>query len=132
MRTDIRDRNSKLTPVTMTSVTATSDGLTTGIIGQNATFVNVSSTDDAHIVVLPAPKEEMLGKTIMIVRGITKAFELRSSAPATIAINNVTGAGVELLCAASTVSYATLTTMTDWDVVTIAGTFTALTYGVPN
>ena len=132
MRTDIRDRNSRSVPVTITAVTATVTGATTGTIGANATFVNVTCDTATKIVILPVPKREMLGKTITIVRGATNAFELRSNSPTTVGINATVGANVELACAANTISYATLITMTDWKVITLAGGITGITYGTPD
>lgn len=100
-----------------TAVTATADGLTTGIIPAAAAFVTVTSANAAHIVTLPAP---VVGQVLVIRNGAT-GYELRSSAPATIAINGGTGASAESAIAASTMVIAVCTTATTWQAIGIAG-----------
>lgn len=103
------------------AVTATADGLTTGIIpddGGKLQFVTVTSANAAHIVVLPEP---VVG-TIIILRNGATAYELRSSAPATVAINGGAGASAESAIAASTMVIAVCTTATTWQAIGLAGT----------
>lgn len=107
--------NLVLTPV---AVTATADGLTTGIVPAEAAFVTVTSADANHIVALPAP---VVGKVIILRNGAT-GYELRSSAPATIAINGGAGAGAESAIAASTMVIAVCTTATTWQAISLVGT----------
>lgn len=99
------------------AVTATSDGLTTGVIPAAAAFVTVTSANAAHIVALPAP---VVGQIIVLRNGAT-GYELRSSAPATVAINGGTGASAESAIAASTMVIAVCTTLTSWQCIGIAG-----------
>jgi len=72
--------------------TATSDGLTTAIIADGTTFVSVTSASANNIIVLPAPTP---GNVVYISEALTTGYELRSSAPATVAINGGSGANVE-------------------------------------
>lgn len=72
--------------------TATSDGLTTGIIAAGTSVVTLTSGNAAHIVALPAP---VIGNIIYIIETGTTGYELRSSAPATIGINGGTASGGE-------------------------------------
>jgi hypothetical protein len=46
------------------AVTATADGLTTGLILASDTFVTVTSANAAHIIMLPAAPASMVGKVI--------------------------------------------------------------------
>ncbi len=113
--TQAADTGLILSPV---AVTATSDGLTTGLIPDRATFVAVTSANADHIVTLPAP---VVGKVIILRNGAT-GYELRSSAPATIAINGGSGANAESAVAASTMVIAVCTTATTWQAIGLAGT----------
>lgn len=92
------------------SVTATADGLTTGIIGSTAGHVTVTSGNADHIVVLPAPE---VGKRIVIDVG-ANGFELRSSSPTTIAINGGTGSAAESAIAANSTIIAICVSATAW------------------
>src|SRR5688572_882201 len=74
------------------AVTATSDGLTTGIIPASANVVQITSGNANHIVVLPAP---VIGKKIKLINVSGTGFELRSSSPTTISINGGSGADAE-------------------------------------
>ncbi len=103
------------------AVTATADGLTTGIIPANGgklQFVTVTSAGANNIVVLPAP---VVG-TIIILRNGATGYELRSNAPATVAINGGAGANAESAIAASTMVIAICTTATTWQAIGLAGT----------
>jgi len=46
------------------AVTATADGLTTGLISLSDTFVTVTSANAAHIIMLPAAPASAVGKVI--------------------------------------------------------------------
>jgi cytoskeletal protein CcmA (bactofilin family) len=59
------------------AVTATADGLTTGLILASDTFVTVASANANHIIMLPAAPASMVGKVIRGWIGAT-ACEMRS------------------------------------------------------
>ncbi len=75
------------------AVVATSDGAGTGTVPGGG-FWNVSSTNDAHIVILPAAT---LGTVVYLNSDAEQAqdYELRTSDPANIYLNNVKGANKE-------------------------------------
>lgn len=99
--------------------TATETGATTGTIaeGGRLQFVTVTASNVNHIVVLPPP---VVG-TIVILRNGASAYELRSSAPATVAINGGTGAAAESAIAANTMVIAVCTLATAWQAISLAG-----------
>ena len=103
-----------------TARTATADGTGTGTIAAAGMiqFVTVTSANAAHIVVLPTPTPG----TIVILRNGATGYELRSSAPATVAINGGTGASAESAIAASTMVIAVCTSATTWQAIGLAGT----------
>ena len=90
--------------------TATADGLTTGIISDTSTHVTVTSADAAHLITLPAPTP---GRMLVIHVGAT-GFDLRSSAPATVAINGGTGASAKSAIAANSTILAICVSATAW------------------
>ena len=90
--------------------TATSDGLTTGIISDQAAFVSVTSANANNIITLPAPTP---GRAIIIDVGAT-GFELRSSAPASIAINGGSGSAAESAIAANSTVLVVCLSNTAW------------------
>ena len=100
--------------------TATADGTTTGTIAAAGLlqFVTVTSDDANKIIILPAPTPG----TIVILRNGATGYELRSSAPATIAINGGAGANAESAIAANTMVIAVCTTATTWQAIGLAGT----------
>lgn len=101
--------------------TATSAGATTGTIangGGKLQFVTVTSNDANHIIILPAP---VVG-TIIILRNGATGYELRSSAPATVAINGGVGTNAESAIAANTMVIAVCTSATTWQAIGLAGT----------
>lgn len=108
--------------VSYTSVarTATADGTTTGTIADAGMlqFVAVTSANAAHIVILPTPTP---GTIVILANGAT-GYELRTSAPATIAINGGSGASAESAIAANTMVIAVCTTATTWQAIGLAGT----------
>jgi len=86
---------------TNSTITATSDGTGTGTVPGGG-FYTTDSANAAHIVVLPAP----VPGTVVYLNSIGEtgqAYELRTSAPATVALNNVTGSGKESVIAATDV-----------------------------
>lgn len=92
--------------------TATADGLTTAIVNDTTSFVSVTSANADHIIVLPTPE---IGKTVVLSVG-DNGYELRSSAPATVAINGGTGASAESAIPANSVIRAVCTSLTAWKV----------------
>lgn len=103
-----------------TAATATADGTGTGTIAAKPflQFVTVTSANANNIIVLPAP---ILGSIVILRNGGT-GYELRSSDPATIAINGGTGASAESAIAANTMVIAVCTTATTWQAISLAGT----------
>lgn len=96
--------------VTATARTATADGTGDGTIADGTSHVTVTSSDANYIIVLPTPTP---GTVVRLVNGGT-GYELRSSDPATIAINGGTGAGVESAIAANTLTVCVCTSATTW------------------
>lgn len=90
--------------------TATADGLTTAIISDTATFVQVTSASADNIIVLPTPT---VGRQVVINVG-ANGYELRSSAPATVAINGGTGVNAESAIAANSTVIAICVSATAW------------------
>lgn len=99
-------------PVTARTATAAPGG-TTGVIaaGAGAFQVIVVTSDDANkVITLPAP---VVGAVIVLINGAT-GYELRSSTPASIAINGGSGADAESAIAASMVVVVACTSATTW------------------
>ena len=91
--------------------TATADGTGTGTIADGATYVTVTAGADANsIIVLPTPTP---GNVVWLNVGAT-GYELRSSAPATVAINGGTGAGAESAVGANVLVRCVCTSATTW------------------
>lgn len=103
-------KSAKGVQATAVAVTATSDGTGTGTIPAGTSFVTVTSANADYIVTLPAP---VIGTVINLRNGAT-GYELRSSAPASIAINGGTGAGAESAIAANTLVKCVCDTATTW------------------
>ncbi len=93
-----------------TARTATADGLTTGAIASGSGYVTVTCDDANKIISLPGV---IVGNVVRIVNGAT-GYELRSSDPATIAINGGVGAAVESAIGANTLVTAVCTSATTW------------------
>ena len=85
--------------------------MTTAIISDDINFVVVTSAAADNIIVLPAPTP---GKIVWIKGHATVACELRTSDPATIELNNVAGAGKELVVAADTSLMCVCLSATQW------------------
>jgi hypothetical protein len=100
--------------------TATATGATTGTIADAGSlqFVTVTSGNATHIIILPTPTP---GTIVVLSNGAT-GYELRTSAPATIAINGGSGADAESAIAASTMVIAVCTSATTWQAIGLAGT----------
>lgn len=101
------------------NATATDDGSGTGTLRENllVQFVVPNWDGDAtHILVLPSPKP---GK-VVIIAGATTGGELRTSAPATVAINGGSGAAAESAVAANQMVIAICESATSWKAFTIA------------
>lgn len=100
--------------------TATADGTGTGTIADAGLlqFVTVTSSSANNIVVLPTPTPG----TIVLLAVAANGFELRSSAPATVAINGGTGATAESAIAANTLAMVVCTSATSWQGWNIAAT----------
>ena len=92
--------------------TATVAGATTGTIADAGSmqFVTVTSSNADHIVILPAPTPG----TIVILHVGANGFELRSSAPATVAINGGAEADAESAIAANSTVIAICVSATAW------------------
>ena len=90
--------------------TATADGLTTGIISDSADIVTVTSANADHIITLPTPTP---GRRVTLVNAGT-GYELRSSAPATVAINGGSGASAESAIGANVVVECRCVSATRW------------------
>jgi hypothetical protein len=99
-------------PVAAVARTATATGATTGTIAANGQlqFITVTSADANHIIVLPTPTP---GTIVVLTNGAT-GYELRSSAPATVAINGGAEANAESAIAASSVVVMFCVGATDW------------------
>jgi len=107
-------------PVTARTATAAPGG-TTGVIadGGGALQVVVVTSDDANkVITLPAP---VPGMVIVLINGAT-GYELRSGAPATVAINGGTGANAESAVAASTAVVAVCVSATAWQAFSVLTT----------
>lgn len=70
------------------AVTATADGLTTGIIPDDAGDVTVTSSVNTKFVTLPTPTPGV----VVQINAEATGYKLRSSTPASVAINGGTGA----------------------------------------
>lgn len=92
------------------SRTSTADGLTTGLISEGVTYVTVTSADANNFITLPEP---VVGRQVVIDVG-ANGFKLRSSAPATVAINGGTGASASSAIAASSTVFAVCISATAW------------------
>jgi len=109
--TDVPDNS--ITPAKTLQVqarTATTDGLTTGIIADTATHVTVTSSSANNIVTLPTPTP---GRMLVIDVG-ANGFKLQSSAPSTVAINGGSGSTAKSSIAASSTILAICISATAW------------------
>ncbi len=107
--------------------TATAAGLTTGTIvagPSNDLFVDVTSASSSNQIILPAP---VPGTKVTINVG-ANGYDLKSSAPATVAINGGTGASAKSAVGANVTLLCYCVSTTKWKVLALAaaGTPTAL------
>jgi hypothetical protein len=104
-------------PTAARTATAAPGG-TTGVIADAGMlqFVTVTSDDANKVITLPTPTPG----TIVILRNGATGYELRSSAPATVAINGGTGANAESAIAANSMVIAVCTSATTWQAIGIA------------
>lgn len=110
--------------------TATADGTTTGTIADAGLIQMVTVTcDDANkIIVLPTPTP---GRIVML-RNAGTGYELRTSAPNTVAINGGTGSAGESAIGANTLVFAVCATATAWQAWSLAGTTLAAVEAAAN
>lgn len=115
---------------TAQSVTATADGLTTGLITSPASailFVAVTSAAATNAVTLPAASAALIGTVIYLTVG-ANGYELVTPASGNNTINQVDSDGTNQLdVAASTTVRATCVSATGWICETIAATSIAIT-----
>lgn len=102
------------------ALTATADGLTTGAISTSRliSFYTVTTDSADKIITLPPP---VAGLIVILVNGAT-GYELRTTAPASIAINGGSGADAESAIAASTLVVAVCKSATTWAALSLVGT----------
>jgi len=111
------------------AVTATADGLTTGIIAVTARFVTVTCDDAAKIVTLPA---SVVGKVIKIKNGAT-GYEIRTTAASSIKINDVvSGSTNECAIPATALVTAECVSATEWVVTAVDKLGAAIAALVPD
>lgn len=102
------------------SVTATDNGLTTGLIdASEGSIVLATSANADHIVTLPSPEAGLL----FIINVTANGCELRTSDPANISINGGKGNNAELGLAANSSQVCVCLSSTAWLV--LSGTSTA-------
>ena len=90
--------------------TANSTANGTAVISAGTSFVSVTSENAAHIIVLPPA---VIGNSVVIHVG-GNGYELRTSNPSSIKLNNVDGSGTELAVAANVVIRCTCVSTTAW------------------
>lgn len=110
-------------PVSEARTAIADPGGGTGVISTGTDHVVVTSANAAHVITLPAP---VVGAVITLVVG-ANGYELRSSDPATIAINGGVGAGAESAIGANVVTVCRCVSATRWICTNFAtaGTVTA-------
>lgn len=115
---------------TAQSVTATADGLTTGLITSPTalmTFVAVTSAAATNAVTLPAASSALIGSVIYLTVG-ANGYELLTPASGNNTINQVDSDGTNQLdVAANTTVRCTCVSATGWIAETIAATSIAIT-----
>lgn len=110
--------------------TATADGLTTGLIADNVSFVTVTSANAAHAVTLPAAAAASIGRTIDLFVG-ANGYELVTPATGNNTINTVDADGTNQLdVAANTLLRCVQVSATGWFAYTVAAT--TITVGTPD
>ena len=96
------------------AVVPTADGTGTGVIpaGGLINVCTVTPTNAAHWAVLPAPVPGSI--VVLINAAANTAYELRSSAPATVGIGEGTGAAAESAIPAKSVAVLMCQSATNW------------------
>lgn len=111
------------------AVTATADGLTTGLISATARHVTVTSGNADHIVTLPA---SVIGKTLTIRNGAT-GYEIRTTAGSSIKINDVvSGSTNECAIPATALVTAVCVSATEWVITAVDKLGAAIAALVPD
>jgi len=95
--------------ITITPAALTASDPASSAAQISTSVVIVSSGNAAHVIFLPSP---VVGKSVRIIS--LAAFELRSSNPASIAINGGTAANAESAIAANMIVDCVCTTTTTW------------------
>ena len=96
--------------VTPTAKTATTDGTGTGAIAAGESWITVTSADANNIITLP-PATPGTQVTLFVA---ATGYELRTTAPATIAINGGSGANAESAIPANTIVHMSCESATTW------------------
>lgn len=96
-----------------TEVTATADGLTTGLILEGTGFVAVTSADANHIITLPSIEADMIGNNIRGYIGAT-GCEIRTPATSNQKINDVDSDSSEAAIPSTTFFELTCVSATQW------------------
>lgn len=108
--------------------TANADGDDTSVIPAGTSFVSVTSTNADHVIVLPPP---VIGNSIVIHVG-GNGYELQTSSPGSLTLNNVSGVGTELAVAANVVIRCTCVSTTAWIAEKISNVGAPAGGGTPN
>lgn len=112
----------KIKSPNLATATATDDGLTTGLIGDNAEFVTITSAGATKAVTLPAASAAYIGRVIKLYVG-ANGYELLTPASSGNTINTVDSDGTNQLdVAANTLLVCTQITATGWAAFQIAAT----------
>lgn len=103
----------------VTTATASSDGLTTGLLAASEQFVTVTSASANNIITLPGATSVVLGTVIQGVVG-ANGFKLQVAVAdaATVKLNNVT-TSVKAVIPASVYFKVQLTSATTWILTTL-------------
>lgn len=112
------------TPV---AVTATVDGLTTGIIPDGASSVAVTSSANTKLVTLPTPTPG----TKLKIYNASNGYKLQSSNLTTVKINNVADGAKVLAVTATDLLFAECVSATEWFIWKIDHLGAPATAGVP-
>ena len=100
----------KVSFVTPTAKTATTDGTGTGAIAAGESWITVANGGDVNNIITLPPA---VAGTQVTLFG-TAAYELRTTAPATIAINGGSGANAESAIPANTIVHMSCQSATTW------------------
>lgn len=108
--------------ITTEARTATADGLTTGLISDDTTFVVATSSSATNALTLPAASSAYIGREIKIHVG-SNGYELLTPASGNNTINTVDSDGTNQLdVAANTMLVCTQITATGWACFQVAAT----------